>query len=187
MSTIYERRIEQEWRLLQLLAESNPGHLDVGERSRLLDGQSFRCTLRQSPALLELAGGQEAGLSVQDCHEVTFRFPRFFPSVPIEASLARAVFHPNVHPENGFVCLWDSFSPGDTVIEAAAQLQRVISWQLVNERPDHLMQPYALEWYRNPDRSLPLPLAFQVLKKPEGFELARTYGQRPEGSRKRLS
>jgi hypothetical protein len=187
MSTVYERRIEQEWRLLQLLAETNPGRLEVGESSRLPDGQSFRCTLRQSPALLEQGGAQEAGLAVQDWHEITFRFPRFFPAVPIEASLARPVFHPNVHPENGFVCLWDSFSPGDTVIEAAGQLQRVISWQLVNERPDHLMQPRALEWYRSPNRSLSLPLVFQALQKPEGFELSRTYGRRPEGSRKRLS
>ncbi len=175
--------MEQEWRLLQLLAGTNPGRLEVGDKSRLPEGQSFRCTLQQSPALVE----QEARLEVQDCHEVTFRFPRFFPSVPIEASLARAVFHPNVHPENGFVCLWDSFSPGDTVIEAAGQLQRVISWQLVNERPDHLMQPRALEWYRSPGRSLSLPLVYQPLQKPEGFELSRTYGQRPEGSRKRLS
>ncbi|HLW86645.1 MAG TPA: hypothetical protein VKR60_15615 [Candidatus Sulfotelmatobacter sp.] len=130
---------------------------------------------------------REPELSVQDCHDVTFHFPRFFPSVPIEASLAQAVFHPNVHPENGFVCLWDGFSPGDTVLEAAGQLQRVIGWQLVNERADHLMQPQALAWYRNPERSMRLPLAFQSLQKPEGFELARTYGQRPEGSRKRLS
>lgn len=187
MSTVYERRLEQEWRLLQLLAESNPGQLEIGERSRQPEGRSFRCTLRQSPALVEQAGQQEGGLAVQDSHEVTFRFPRFFPSVPIEACLVQAVFHPNVHPENGFVCLWDSFSPGDTVIEAAGQLQRVISWQLVNERPDHLMQPRALEWYRSPGRPLPLPLVFQALQKPEGFELARTYGQRPEGSRKRLS
>lgn len=173
--------------MLQSLAETNPGWLEVGEKSRLPDGQSFRCTLRQSPALLEQAEGLDAGLLVQDSHEVTFRFPRFFPAVPIEASLARAVFHPNVHPENGFVCLWDSFSPGDTVIEAAGQLQRVISWQLVNERPDHLMQPHALEWYRSPGRLLSLPLVFQALQKPEGFELSRTYGRRPEGSRKRLS
>src|SRR5579863_384095 len=187
MSTVYERRIGQEWRLLQLLAETNLGRLKLGDNSRLPDGQSFRCTLRQSPALLESAGGGEARLAVQDCHEVTFRFPLFFPAVPIEASLARPVFHPNVHPENGFVCLWDSFSPGDTVIEAAGQLQRVMSWQLVNERPDHLMQPRAMEWYRSPERSLFLPLVFQALQKPEGFELSRTYGQRPEGSRKRLS
>ena len=108
----------------------------------------FNFFLRQTSSLT----GTLPNFETVDSHAVTLHFPKFFPSVPIEASLAHPVFHPNVHPETGFVCLWNRFSPGDTVMEAISQLQQVITWKLVNQETDHLMQPEALAWYKDPAR-----------------------------------
>jgi len=76
--------------------------------------------------------------------------------VPIEAFLAVPVFHPNVHPDNGFVCLWTRGSTGDTIVTALVRLQNVIGWRLHNASPDHLMQPAALAWAASAT-DLPLP------------------------------
>jgi hypothetical protein len=183
MSTLYERRVEQEWRLLQSLAEANPGLIETLGRRVDQGDEVLDFNLHKTEALRETAGG----LTVQDSHRVSVHFPRFFPSVPLEASLAKPVFHPNVHPENGFVCLWSRFSAGDTIVQAVTQLQGILTWQLVNEDPDHLMQPNALVWLKDPSRHVSLPLTQQPLRRPEGFALASTYGRRPEGFRRRLS
>jgi ubiquitin-protein ligase len=184
MSSLYQRRIEQEEHLVKLLAQANPDLLWVNQIETGPTGQSFRCTLGQTDALVEREDGS---LCVYDTHIFTLYFRRFFPSVPIELSLSRPVFHPNVHPENGFACLWSQFSPRDTVIEAVTQLQRIITWCLMNAHTDHLLQPKALDWHKMPGRSIALPLGFRKLSKPYGFELARTYGERAPGWRKRLS
>ncbi len=102
-------------------------------------------------------------------------------------SLADPLFHPNIHPENGFVCLWSRFSAADTIVEAVCQLQRILTWQLVNEQTDHLMQPDALAWLKDLNRQVSLPLTRQPVRKPEGFALANTYARRPDGVRRRLS
>jgi len=183
MSTVHQRRIEQERQLLQALAEGNPELLQDCKHDMEAGGPIFRFKLLQTQALVEEAGQ----LRIQEEHQVSIHFPRFFPAVPLETSLLRPVFHPNVHPETGFVCLWSRFSSGDTVVEAVAQLQRVISWELWNEEPDHVMQPKALAWFREPARSVALPLVFAALSRPEGFDLARCYAWRREGvGRRRL-
>jgi len=74
------------------------------------------------------------------------RFPRFFPAVPIEATLTLPVFHPNVDSRSGFVCLWTRTSPGDTVMEALRRLQRIVAWAAVNNEAEHVMQPEAARW-----------------------------------------
>jgi ubiquitin-protein ligase len=183
MSTIYERRVEQEWRLLQSLAETNPEVVRIESRHAAETGVAFQFELLKTSALLQHPDGR----SILESHKVNVRFPRFFPSIPIEVSLVQPVFHPNVHPENGFVCLWDRFSPGDTVIEAVSRLQRVITWQLVNREADHLMQPAALEWFDSPARSRSLPLPCQRVHKPEGLALAQSYRTPPQNIRRRLS
>src|SRR5262249_38688823 len=122
-----------------------------------------------------------------DSHKVSLSFPRFFPSTPIEARLAVQDFHPNVHTETAFVCLWNRFSPGDTVIEAISQLQQVISCQLLNEETDHVMQPEALAWYQDPARGVKLPLPYQPINKPIDFQKERTYAvHSPNSFRRRL-
>jgi hypothetical protein len=184
MSTLYQRRVEQEWRLLEALAECNAEVLKDCTREREVDSAVFHFILDKTPALVETA----SQLRIREEHDVALHFPRFFPSVPIEARLLRPVFHPNVHPETGFVCLWNRFSPGDTVIEAVALLRRVVTWELWNEEADNLIQPAAVVWYREKNHSFTLPLSRPVLERPAGFDLARTYARRPEGSnRRRLS
>jgi hypothetical protein len=183
MSTLYERRVEQEWRLLESLAKANPGLIEVLQRRFDQGDDVLDFNLRKTEALREKAGA----LVIQDSHRVSLHFPRFFPSVPLEASLAEPVFHPNVNPENGFVCLWNRFSTGDTVVQAVSQLQGILTWQLVNEHPDHLMQPDALVWLKDPNRQVALPLTLHPVRRPEGFTMADTYAKLPEGFRRRLS
>jgi ubiquitin-protein ligase len=183
MSTLYQRRVEQEWRILQELAKTNPDLLQGCRRRAESGGERFQFTLRKTQAFLE-QGGE---LVIIDKHHARIFFPRFFPALPLELSLESPVFHPNVHPETGFVCLWNRSSPGDTIAGAIAQLQRVITWELFNETADHLMQPKALEWYRERSRGLPVPLRIEALKKPPTLDLKRGYVVRHESvGRKRL-
>jgi Ubiquitin-conjugating enzyme len=140
MSTLYERRVEQEWRLLQALKQLNPEFICDCARCEEGGIEVFHFTLRQTQALIEQ--GEE--LQIIDEHRVRVHFPRFFPTVPVEVSLHLPVFHPNVHPETGFVCLWDRSSPENTMSEAIVQLQRVVTWELCNKTPTHVMQPRTL-------------------------------------------
>jgi hypothetical protein len=178
-----KRRVENEWRLLHELAALNPAALEVLERGTALEGEYFRLRLNQTsgPILTE------RGIELRDSHLIEFRFPGFFPAVPIEAVLPQPVFHPNVEPDNGFVCLWARVSPGDTVSESLMRLQRVIVWELVNLNPDHLMQPSAMSWYQDPFRKLALPCDYVPLvldKKVDYLEQSREISL---GRRKRLS
>jgi ubiquitin-protein ligase len=184
MLTLYQHRLEQEWKLLQLLAESNPTTLQDLVRSKERSGDIFRFTLHHTQGLIVI---REPGhFRLLNSHQVSLLFPRFFPSVAIEASLGDPLFHPNIHPENGFVCLWNRFSPGDTVINAVGQLQQVITWKLINEEADHIMQPGAVAWYKDPLRRTELPLACRSITKPANFERERTFAVRPDSYRRRL-
>ena len=181
MSTVYQRRVEQEWRLLQLLANTNPAIIESVRRAQEVRGAVFSFSLQRTRALV----GSLGDFQFRDSHAVMLHFPEFFPSVPIEASLVSPVFHPNVHPENGFVCLWGRFTPGDTVREAVSQLQRVITWELLNEESDHLMQPAAIAWYKDALRDIELPLRYEAVSKPAEFQEQRTYALRPPRSHRR--
>jgi hypothetical protein len=181
MTTLYQRRVEQEWRLLHLLAQANPTILENINREQQVGGEVFCFTLHQTSSLR----GEPNNLQFPDTHSVQLHFPGFFPSVPIEANLVHPVFHPNVHPENSFVCLWNRFSSGDTVMEAVSQLQQVITWKLVNQETDHLMQPEALAWYKDASREIELPLSYQPIAKPTDFQQERTYAVRPPNSYRR--
>lgn len=183
MSTVYERRVEQEWRLLQALRETNQTILGAAKKKATENGIAFDFDLHHTEALIRTLDG----LQHPTDHRVFLHFPKFFPSVPVEASLTQPVFHPNIHPETGFVCLWGRFSSGDTVIEAVAQLQRILTWQLLNRDSEHIMQPDALEWFDDPGRSLSLPLGYQPVKVPGELLLQRTCRHPPPNLRRRLS
>ncbi|MGO9241449.1 MAG: hypothetical protein ACLQBJ_11625 [Bryobacteraceae bacterium] len=142
MSSPRDRRLDNEWALLAELARSNPASLDGLSRSRDAEADFFHVTLHRTAALT----GAPPHLQVVHSHRVEFRFPAWFPAVPIEAFLSVPVFHPNVHPDNGFVCLWTRGATGDTIITALLRLQNVLTWRLHNASPDHLMQPEALAW-----------------------------------------
>lgn len=155
------QRIDNEWALLERLEKANPALLVALERRQ----NDFLFKLRESTAVLLVEG------QVQLCseHNVRLSFPRFFPTMPIEAYVARPVFHPNVHPDTGFVCLWGRFSLRDTVVEALCQLQGVLAYGLFSEAADHVMQPEALCWAETELASGRLPLVYTPLQKPEGW------------------
>lgn len=162
---IRERRIRQEWDWLRRAAELNPGDL-------VLPGSHGEPVLLPRTPCYSPDGTPSHGIAVR------FRFPRYYPSVPMEAYLDTPVLHPNVHPENGFVCLWDMRQEGASLVEAVLQLQRVVAWHLYNLSPDHLMQPEA--------GRLP-PLDYRPLAVPPNYYLERTAGMLPGPRRKRLS
>ena len=175
--SLRERRIENEWLFLLRLRDANPDALEVEKRESVCGGDWFHIVLHQTGGLP--LGNPVSG--VVHSHEVRVHFPEFFPAVPVEAYLAIPVLHPNIHPENGFVCLWDRFSPGDSIIETVRQLQRVISWELSNRDADHVMQPEA--WEHSPAS----PLSSLRIEVPEDLRASRGYVRPPAGYRKRLS
>lgn len=162
---IRERRIRNEWDWLRRAAASNPGRLlvpvDPGGLVRLPETPYYR-----------MDGSHGRGIAVR------FEFPPYYPAVPLEAWLAFPVLHPNVHPENGFVCLWDTRQEGVSLVEAVRQLQRVVTWELYNLSADHVMQPEA---------GLRPRLPYEPVAAPPGYELERSAGVLPEPRRKRLS
>lgn len=183
MITAYERRTEREWQLLRDLAVANSELVHVGRRTVTGNGAEFSLILLRTAALI----GRPNELRVHLSHEVALHLPRFFPSVPIEANLVQPVFHPNIHPETGFICLWRSPHANATVIEALAQIQRVLSWELFNRESDHVMQPEALVWFDDPGTGVAVPLPYEPLHVPEGYTFSRTCRVAPQGFRRRLS
>lgn len=147
-----ERRIRNEAALLRELAALNPERLQWLSE----DEEGFGVELQTA------AHGR-------DTHTVRVTFSPYYPAVPIEVYLAVPVRHPNVHPVNGFVCLWDRHSTGDTVIEALRQLQRVLSGELKNAEADHLMQPEALGIDALPYEPLRLPDGYLLEREARGF------------------
>jgi hypothetical protein len=171
MRSLRERRIANEVGYLDSLVELNPGGLRL-ERRYVEGGADLFQLLLTSPAW-SLDG------AILHQHRLKLVFPEYFPAVPIEVYLETPVRHPNVHPENGFVCLWDRHAAGDTVVEALLQTQRVISGQLWNRETDHLMQPEA---------SGPIALPFDPLRVPDSYYLEKSRSSLPEGHvRRRLS
>lgn len=150
------RRLASEWEDLRDLASCNTDVIRVAGPVR--DGESsvLTVTLCQTAGLVE---GNDGELQRIEEHVADFHFPRFFPAVPIEAYLRRPVFHPNVDPVDGFVCLWNRFSPGDTIVHAIMQLQQIVTWRMWNGSADHTMQPRAAAWQVDgtPRYSIPLP------------------------------
>ena len=171
------QRIENEWTILGQMAAANPRRL--GELKRCAD--EFLLVLRETPAPI-LRNNQ---IDLVCDHELRFSFVRFFPAVPIEAYLTHPVFHPNVHPATGFVCLWSRFSRADTIVEALCQLQRILTYSLFSDSQDDVMQPDALAWAVNSKHCASLPLPCTSLVKPPSWMEHR--GSRKEPGRRRLS
>ncbi len=173
------RRLEQEWRLLEELVARNPHCLAQARRERDVLADEFHVRLLATTALLRTDGRITE-------HDVRLRFPRFFPTQPLEAYLAQPVFHPNVDPSNGFVCLWTKTEAGDTVMEALRRLQLALCWQAWNEEGDHTMQPAALEWLQDDANRKSLPLACEPLVELEAFRRQKSFEAR-SGTRRRLT
>ena len=175
--SVRARRLANEWEFLTRLAGHNPGVVEAAQRKTQPDADLFHVVLHRTSAL---SLGNPPTLWEKASHAAWFRYPEYYPSVPIEAFLSTPVFHPNVHPETGFVCLWNRFSPGDTILEAVRQLQRVITWELANSNAEHVMQPEALRWIPN----VPLPLGCEPVCVPAELRLERTYARKPSAARR---
>lgn len=170
------RRLSGEWALLGQIAASNPEILFIREWSQ--DGVTdiFTLGLRSTPAW-------ESSESVRSVHEVEFRFPRFFPALPVECFIDPPAFHPNIHPVTGFVCLWKAYCETETLLDAVLRLRSVLSAHSYNASRDHVMQPEALQYYEafNPR------LSQDPLQMPDEWLYQRTFGARPvRQKRKRL-
>ena len=173
------QRIENEWSCLRRMAEANPGLIVPKERS----ADEFLVFLRETSAPVE----RDGKIEIVDEHQVRFSFARFFPTIPLEAYLTRPVFHPNIHPATGFVCLWRNSSVADTVVEALIQLQRVLTCAVFTESSDHVMQPRALEWVLTSHPGMQLPLICTPLSRPAGWDEEHNFRSLPAGRRRRLS
>jgi hypothetical protein len=177
---VHRRRVEQEWVLLRDLAAANKT-IEVLNRVSTLDCEEFRIVLYETEGLVQASDG----LAIRDVHEARIRFQQFFPAVPIEAFLTTPVFHPNVNPTNGFVCLWERFRPRDTIIDTILQLQRIICLELFNSRAEHVMQTHALTWIDDPARGRALPLSHTPLLIPPSFDAQREFRLIQERPRRR--
>jgi ubiquitin-protein ligase len=137
------RRIENEWLLLEALQKANPGRIQSTRH-----GDSFAMEVFDLPALMEApTDPADPGSAVKRSHSFHIVFPRYYPSMPLEVYLDKPAFHPNVHPDTGYVCLWTRHRVQTTLEHTLAQLRRILCWQLLNTEEEHVMQPAALLWY----------------------------------------
>ena len=137
-------RIDREWRLLERLAAANADQLELLDRRTSPAEDVFRVRLRNSPGLSHAVG---TDLDVRDEHTIRLGFTRFYPDVPIECYIEEPLFHPNVRPETGFVCLWQDANPRDTAIQAVARAQAMAAYRMVNLGGPHQMNREAAAWY----------------------------------------
>jgi ubiquitin-protein ligase len=136
--TNLERRLQAEWELLQRLAQLNPDRLtDLSVEDRL-----FRLTLRETAARL----AHPTGDGPVTVHHLRVIYPTYFPAVPLEVYVDDAFWHPNVHPETGFVCIWERHRVDHTVEHALHKVVAMMSGHLYNRDALHVMQPEALDW-----------------------------------------
>lgn len=155
-------RLDKEWSLLERLAKANPERVRILDRAPTPSHDIFRVRLQRSPGI-EFA--QERRIDQRDTHTLRLSFPRFFPDVPIECYIEEPLFHPNVKPETGFVCLWEQASPRDTSIQALARAQAMAAYRMVNLGGAHLMNREAGAWYQTFGQKLGLvPLTWEELR-----------------------
>ncbi len=135
------RRLRAEQDLLRSLLAANPARL----RDPQWRDAAVSLTLLATPALLAGPPGDQI---VRE-HRLRIGYPLFFPSLPLDLYLDRAVVHPNIHPETGFVCLWDEHRATHTIEHALHKLAAMLAWRLANPAAPHVMQPEA--WARMED------------------------------------
>ena len=171
------RRIQEEHKLLGRLQARNPGVFQCGPVRATDEGDEIEASLSETSAIVNLEGDPAA---IQTAHTFRLRFPRFFPGVPLEAWLERPVFHPNIDPETGFVCLWTRTSVGDTAVEAVRRLHKILSLEMYNAEADHLMQPAALAWLQDGANAAlaPLPRAHLACEPSHAAGAPKTDGPR---------
>ena len=138
-TTVPERRLRSEWSLLERLTMQNPHRL--GEL-RAID-HTFFVKLRGTPGVLVPGTPREVAqlrtrAVTEHCIRITF--PEYFPAAPMEVYLERPAVHPNIHPETGFVCVWDRHRVSNTIEHAIHKTVAILGWKLRNLEPVHVMQ-----------------------------------------------
>lgn len=175
-----DRRIDHEWQHIEKLRAANPARfLPLGR-----DADNFYITLLATSSLRRRPDTlQSWSASLRSTHSVRIFFPRYYPAMPCEVYVSDGVFHPNAHPDTGFMCLWERHLALHTVGHALTQLVAVLSGRLFNCDERHVMQPDALEFYLRPEVSarLPLPCSPFLAADPQ----SPAWG--PAGFRRRLS
>jgi ubiquitin-protein ligase len=139
-------RIDKEWTLVQRLAQLNPDRLEALERGPSSSQEVFRVRLHSSPGIEGLEGSE---MVIRNTHTFSFCYPRFYPEIPIECYIEEPLFHPNIKPETGFVCLWEQASSSFTVVQAIARAHAMLAFQMVNIHDVHVMNDAAAEWFRS--------------------------------------
>jgi ubiquitin-protein ligase len=174
MLTLRDRRLGHEWEVLWQLRANWPEKLLTLERK---GDEAFLLTVADMPAL-SARPEKDLFAVVTDLHSITISFPRYYPSMPCEIYLSRPVFHPNIDPVTGFVCLWSRHRVTNTSIQALIQLRAILAWRLFNPDAPHLMQPDALDWHNNSlEARTYLPLAngpwLETALVPEHYQQSR--------------
>jgi ubiquitin-protein ligase len=179
MLTSHQRRLGYEQDCLQQFMLESPNKLLGIQR---IDDSKLLLSIAKMPALSSNPG-EDWQANIAENHLVTLSFPRYYPAVPSEVFLAKPIFHPNVDPVNGFVCLWEKHRVANTVRNTLAKLAAVLAWRLMNTAAPHLMQLDALTWYQSSNEiQAKLPLS----KYPWiATEMPEEMNQRPR--RRRLS
>ena len=156
MLSMRARRIDNEWHMLEALELSHADRVRVQreEDAFALEVSGFPA-LRRPPSC-----NDDMSEEIADRHRLRIAFPRYYPTMAAEVSLDVPMFHPNVDPVNGFVCLWAKHRVQTTLVQSLAQLQRVLAWVLLNSDAEHVMQRDALDWYKGAGVAGCLPLGF---------------------------
>jgi hypothetical protein len=186
-----EMRIRSEWALLTELVARNPERLsDPAWRDTTLS-----VTIRRTPALPLTAAAEHGPVpdqiqldSLLEEHVLRIVFARHFPALPMEAYLMTPVFHPNIHPETGFVCLWQRHSTTNTIEHALHKTVAMLTWRLFTTTPLHTMQPRALALCNEPE-SLSYVQSLLPAVPLHGIDHHRSYVSQPAPGtyRRRLS
>jgi ubiquitin-protein ligase len=182
MQTLHQRRVANELELLEQLAVRNPAILQLTGRAIDPDKSRIDFQLLASPGLIS----ENGILRVSAAHAGEIRLPRFFPAVPIEIYLTLPVFHPNIDPDNGFVCLWREFSSDHTCLEAVRRLRAILAWKMMNPNPLQVIQPEAITWLADPNREPRGPFEYEQLQSPESESQFIPHRPLVAGRRKRL-
>jgi hypothetical protein len=126
------RRMEAEWHLLEQLAQANPRI--ITHIARL--PEEFHLVLRESPAYVQK--GRERWIERE--HSVRYVYPRYYPTLPLEAYFVCPIVHMNADPATGFVCLWQQYRPTQTIVDAILITRTLMAWKTANRDPAHCMQ-----------------------------------------------
>ena len=142
--------------------------------------------LGATPALALKAGNDSDQAQLLSRHLLRIEYPRYFPSVPLNLYLEQPVQHPNVHPDTGFVCLWQGHQVANTIEHAIHKCAAILGWRLLNLAPEHVMQPGVLRLATQKQRLQTLLFAAPLLgvNRPED---AMASGEPIRTRRRRLS